>query len=397
MMRAFHVTAAWDPKSGARLTEEEQITRVVPRGGSVWRNVQGSLQDRPEPVAGPGEVVLRVGATGICGTDLMLLETDADGYPLHDAHSHFPINTGHEFSGTVVAVGEGVCTPEVGQHVAVESMNWCGVCDPCRRGMFNQCRNLREPGLTYDGGFAEYAAVPAKNCYVLDDLLRAGFDERETLEIGALVEPLAVAYNALFVTGRPARPGSHAVVFGAGPVGLAAVAMIRATGVGSLICFETSQARRDLAKQMGADHVIDPRSLAQESGRGDEIVMQLTGGRGAALFAECSGALSAVYPVIEGSMDAGAQVLQIGIGHGTATFDPFVYQGRAATLVGSLGQSGSGIYADVISLIANRRIDVLPIITDRVRLSDIEDGFARARGGAGGKVLIIPDSQEQTA
>lgn len=339
-MRAFVVDAEWAPRPGTRLSSEEEATRTVAHGGQVWRNPSGTLTDRPDPHPAPGEVVLRVGATGICGTDLNILKLDEAGYTTHDAHSHYPIVTGHEIAGTVVEVGDGVTTLSAGQLVAVESMNWCGVCDACRRGLFNQCLGLKEPGLTYDGGFAEYVAVPAKHCYPLDELLEAGTDADTAVQHGALVEPVGVAFNALFLTAGGFRPGSHAAVFGAGPVGLAAVSLLRAAGAAQVICFETSPQRRDLARQCGADSVIDPVVLSAEGRRGEEIIMDLTKGRGVGVVAECSGATGAVYPIIEGALGLAAKVVQIGIGHGKGQVDLFAYQTKAAQLIGSIGQSG---------------------------------------------------------
>ena len=170
-MRAFYVEADYAPREGYVLSQREKDTGRALRGNKIWKNIRGSVVDRPMPVCGDDQVLLKVGAAGICGTDQHLLRKDADGYTMYDGHSKYPIITGHEFSGEIVEVGKNVKKLAVGDLVSVESMHWCGQCDACRRGMFNQCKDLEEPGLTYDGGFAEYATVNAKYCYKLNDII----------------------------------------------------------------------------------------------------------------------------------------------------------------------------------------------------------------------------------
>ena len=170
-MRAFYVEADHEPRPGYKMSERELTTGRALRGNQIWRNIRGSVVDRPIPTYSDDQVLIKVGAAGICSTDAHLLKKDADGYSMYDGHSKYPIITGHEFAGEIVAVGKNVKKLKVGDLVSVESMHWCGECDACRRGMFNQCKDLEEPGLTYDGGFAEYAAVKAKYCYPLNAIM----------------------------------------------------------------------------------------------------------------------------------------------------------------------------------------------------------------------------------
>ncbi|MCG8481731.1 MAG: alcohol dehydrogenase catalytic domain-containing protein, partial [Clostridia bacterium] len=207
-MRAFYVKADWKPKPGYKLSKRESETKRSERGNSIWHNLSATVMDRPVPEIKSDEVLLKVGAAGICGTDAHLLQLDEDGYTKYDGHSKYPIITGHEFSGEVVEIGKNVTSIKVGDLVSVESMNWCGECDACRMGMFNQCKNLEEPGLTFDGGFAEYVAIKAKYCYLLNDILNLYKDDKmPALELGAMIEPTGVAYNGLFVRGGGIRPG----------------------------------------------------------------------------------------------------------------------------------------------------------------------------------------------
>jgi len=382
-MRAFYVEADWAPKEGYVLSERESSTQRAFRGNSVWKNIRGSVVERPEPEAKEGEVLLKIGAAGICGTDAHLLKTDDEGYSLFNGHSKYPIITGHEFSGEVVAVGKGIKRLKVGDLVGVESMHWCGECDSCRMGMFNQCQNLEEPGLTYDGGFAEYATVKEKYCYLLNDIVNFYGDKMTAFELGAMIEPTGVAYNGLFVRGGGIRPGGHAVVFGAGPIGLAAISLLRTAGAAKLICFETIEARKELAKKCGADYVFDPRDFKTPDEQA-AMLMSLTNGRGISLFAECAGATKFTYPVMAKSLAIGGKTIQIGHPIGDTPVDIFYWQWNAGKIIGSNGQSGEGIYRDVISLMASGRIDMRKMCTGRYNLEDIKQGMEVKSG----KVII---------
>lgn len=383
-MRAFYVEAEHCPKPGYVLSEREKTTGRALRGNQIWKNIHGSVTDRPMPVCGDRQVLIKIGAAGICGTDVHLLRTDDQGYTMYDGHSKYPIITGHEFAGEIVEVGKDVKRLKVGDLVSVESMHWCGECDACRRGMFNQCKNLEEPGLTYDGGFAEYAAMDAKYCYPLNAIADYyGGDKMTAMELGAMIEPTGVAYNGLFVRGEGVRPGGHVCIFGCGPIGLAAIQLMKTSGAGKLIAVESVPDRVKLAKECGADVVIDPTSFKTPEDEA-ECLMELTDGRGIDLFAECAGATKFTYPVMAHSLAIGGKTIQIGHTVGITPVDIFNWQWNAARISGSNGQSGCGIYPDVISLMANGRIDMRKMVTARFNLEDIEEGFKVMSG----KVLI---------
>ena len=383
-MRAFYVEADYAPREGYVLSQREKDTGRALRGNKIWKNIRGSVVDRPMPVCGDDQVLLKVGAAGICGTDQHLLRKDADGYTMYDGHSKYPIITGHEFSGEIVEVGKNVRKLAVGDLVSVESMHWCGQCDACRRGMFNQCKDLEEPGLTYDGGFAEYATVNAKYCYKLNDIVNFyGGDKMTAFELGAMVEPTGVAYNGLFVRAGGLRPGGHAAVFGCGPIGLAAIQLLKTSGAAKLIAFESVPERMELAKACGADAVYDPTSF-KDADEQAELLMDLTNGAGISLFAECAGATKFTYPVMAKSLAIGGKTAQIGHTVGLTPVDVFGWQWNAAIIAGSNGQSGQGIYPDVIALMASGRIDMRKMCTGRYNLEDIDEGMKIMAG----KVLI---------
>ena len=383
-MRAFYVEADYAPREGYVLSQREKDTGRALRGNKIWKNIRGSVVDRPMPACGDDQVLLKVGAAGICGTDQHLLRKDADGYTMYDGHSKYPIITGHESSGEIVEVGKNVKKLAVGDLVSVESMHWCGQCDACRRGMFNQCKDLEEPGLTYDGGFAEYAAVNAKYCYKLNDIMNFyGGDKMTAFELGAMVEPTGVAYNGLFVRAGGLRPGGHAAVFGCGPIGLAAIQLLKTSGAAKLIAFESVPERMELAKKCGADAVYDPTSF-KDADEQAQLLMDLTNGAGISLFAECAGATKFTYPVMAKSLAIGGKTAQIGHTVGLTPVDVFGWQWNAAIIAGSNGQSGQGIYPDVIALMASGRIDMRKMCTGRYNLEDIDEGMKIMAG----KVLI---------
>ncbi|MDR1800458.1 MAG: alcohol dehydrogenase catalytic domain-containing protein [Lachnospiraceae bacterium] len=382
-MRAFYVEADFVPKEGYILSEREKTTGRAMRGNQIWKDIKGSVTDRPMPVPDDNQVLVKVGAAGICGTDAHLLKKDDQGYSLYDGHSKYPIITGHEFSGEVVEVGKDVKKLKVGDLVGIESMHWCGECDACRRGMFNQCKELEEPGLTYDGGFAEYAVVHSKYCYKLNDIVNYYGDKMTAFELGAMIEPTGVAYNGLFVRGGGLRPGGHAAVFGAGPIGLAAIQLLKTSGAAKLIAFESVPERIELAKNCGADAVYDPTTFSSPDEQAN-LLMELTDGAGISLFAECAGATKFTYPVMGKALAIGGKTIQIGHTIGLTPVDIYNWQWNAGLISGSNGQSGCGIYPDVIALMAAGRIDMRKMVTGRYNLEDIEEGMKITAG----KVLV---------
>jgi (R,R)-butanediol dehydrogenase / meso-butanediol dehydrogenase / diacetyl reductase len=213
------------------------------------------LDDIPEPSVKPGTVKIQVEWCGICGSDLheyqagpIFIPPAGKPHPL--TGETLPVTMGHEFAGKVAAVGQGVTGFQTGEKVTVEPIIACGECRECRQGNYNLCRMMGFIGLSgMGGGFAEFAVVPEQWVHRLPDPL--------TTEDGALVEPLAVALHAV----RKARfgPGKNALVFGAGPIGLAAVQCLRAAGSSLVAVAEVSSARKEMARRIGADVVIDPR------------------------------------------------------------------------------------------------------------------------------------------
>ncbi len=200
-MKALVLEAKWEPKPGYVVSEFEKQTGKAVVGNSIYKAPHLATKDLPVPKVGPKDVLLKIKACGVCGSDIHMLETDKENYVLYPGLMKLPAVTGHEFSGVVQEVGKEVTDLKVGDLVTAEEMIWCGECKPCRGGFVNQCVHLEEIGFTINGAFAEYIAVGSKYCWKLDALAEKYGDTELALDLGATVEPSSVAYNAVFVRG----------------------------------------------------------------------------------------------------------------------------------------------------------------------------------------------------
>jgi threonine dehydrogenase-like Zn-dependent dehydrogenase len=389
-MKALVLNAEWSPRPGYPLSERERETGRAFVSSEVYRHPRLELARLADPSPAPDEVVIRVKACGVCGSDLHLAEEAPDGYVAYADHAKLPVVPGHEWSGVVAEVGPEVRSLRPGDRVCVEPMNWCGACDACRSGWPNQCRDLEEIGFSRDGGFAEYAAVKARYCWKIDALEDVYADADALFAAGALVEPCGVAYNALFVRSGGFLPGGNVLVVGAGPIGLTAIALARAAGAGRIVAFETVPERKALAASLGADPVLDPVTVAREGLDPAEVVLAATRGEGLAVAVEAAGASPRTYPTIERVMGPGGKIVQVGIGPGATPLSLVRLQQQGVSLYGSMGNAGSGIFPNVIRLMATGRIDLVPLVTARYPLGQAPQAFARTAERRDGKVMVCP-------
>jgi len=384
-MRGLILEAEWQPRPGYIPSEWEQRTRKAITGNAVWQHPRLTVRDVPIPTIRPDEVLIQVKACGVCGSDMHFYETDEEGYILYPGLTRFPVILGHEFSGQIVEVGRQVDDLRVGDMVTAEEMIWCGHCRPCRDGFPNQCTNLEEIGFTINGAFAEYIAIGGKYCWKLNEIYERLGDETKTYEAGALVEPSSVAYNGIFVRAGGFRPGASVVVYGAGPIGLAAVAECKAAGAAKVIAFEVSATRRELAKKVGADYVYDPRDTSPH-----EVVLELTRGLGADMQVEAAGAPDKTIPEAEKCLAINGRIVQIGRAAQRVPMYLEVLQVRHSQVFGAQGHSGYGTFPNVIALMAAGLIDMTQIVTGRYDLDHAVDAIARATDRQGGKILVKP-------
>jgi threonine dehydrogenase-like Zn-dependent dehydrogenase len=385
-VKAFVVDALWDPRPGYSPTAVEKETRRANIGSSVWRYPHAEFADIETPEPGADDVIIKLQRVGFCGSDLHFFETDADGYIAYPGLTRFPTILGHELSGDVVAVGSNVTHIRVGEPVTIEDMVRCGHCYPCRINQPNHCENLDEIGFSLNGGFAEYVRVPARNCWSIAALRSTVGSDGALYDCGAMVEPFTVVYNALVHAAGGIKPGANAVVHGAGPIGLASVAMLRTCGASRIVMFEVSEDRRKLAIAMGADAAYSPRDNAA-----DEVVTQETGGLGADLQIEAAGAFTETFPAMERSASLLGTILIIGRDSSHVSLYPEPLQVKRATLVLAKGNAGHGTYPNVLRLMASGRIDPRPMITATYPFAQLPTALEASRTRGHGKILVNVD------
>jgi threonine dehydrogenase-like Zn-dependent dehydrogenase len=377
-MKALRLYADWDPKPGFKLGPKDIEGRQTYLGSQVWRNPKMKIEDVEIPRPKGNEVLLQVQACGICGTDVHIVQTDDDGYMFYPGLTGFPATLGHELSGIVVEAGPDARDKMTnrpfkgGEWVCAEEMIWCGACQPCADGYPNHCERLDEIGINIDGAFTKYLVVPDRVLWSLDPL-RGKYDDRDIFKLGAFVEPTSVAYNAVIERGGGIRPGDNVVICGAGPVGLAACAILKRQGGAKVILSEPSPERSAMAKKVGADEVINP---LQDSFV--EKVLELTNGMGASLFLEATGLPTVVYPEIEQVIWEGrtlnSTIVVVARAEAKIPVTGEVLQVRRANIVGAQGHSGHGTFPRVIQAMA-AGMNMLPLITKTVSLDEVPDNI----------------------
>ena len=385
-MKGLVLDAIWDPKPDYQVSEWEKETGKAITGNSIWRNPRLEVRDWPDPEPGPRDVVLEVQACGVCGSDMHFYETDEAGYILYPGLTKFPTILGHEFSGKVVEMGKDIETLEVGDMVTAEEMIWCGRCIPCRNGYPNHCANLEEIGFTIPGAYANFIAVDEKFCWKIDAVAERFGDEEKAYEVAALTEPSCVAYNAIFERAGGFKPGHYVSVFGAGPIGLSSIGLTKAAGAGTIVAFEISPQRRELAKAVGADYVYDPRDV--DAG---EALMELSNGAGFDFHVEAAGAPHLTVPQMEKAFAINGKMVQIGRAAQRVPMYLEAFQVRRFQAFGAQGHSGHETFPNVIRMVAAGRLDLSPIITARYTLSETVDAIAKSTERKDGKILVKPN------
>ena len=387
-MKALMCYADWKPKESYSLNDKEKTTKKARNSSAVWQNPRLVFEEKlPVPDLKPDEVLIKVKAAGICGSDIHCIEKDNEGYMLFPGHGRMNIVLGHEFSGIVEQVGSEVKGLKKGNTVVAEEMNACGHCIQCKNGLPNQCLDLEEAGLTYSGGFAEYTVVPERHLHKIDSL--EGVFEEDMFKAGALIEPLSVVYNALFSAGILFRPGSYCTVFGCGPIGLMAVSLLKISGAAKIIAFDVIEKRREMALMAGADVAVNPMDIAQ--GTSVAKIMELTDGRGADMLVEAAGAVKATMPDILNALAPDGRIALIGMSAQEVALNFINFQQKRAVMTGTVGSAGHHCYENIIRLLACKKINIEPFISGCFSLNDYEKAFLAAKDKAGSKVMFIMD------
>ena len=330
------------------------------------------IADLPVPAAGRGEVLVRVEACGICGSDV-------HGFDGSTGRRIPPIVMGHEAAGTVEATGEGVTKFAKGDRVTFDSTVYCGECPYCKRGEINLCDNREVIGVSCGdyrrhGAFAEYVAVPERIVYALPENL--SFNE------AAMLEAVSVAMHGVNVS--PVAGGETALVIGAGMIGLLTLQAARAAGCARVFIADVDATRLKLAREIGADEVLhcSGAELVAE-------VMRLTGGRGVDLALEAVGRNETVSGAIDCTRKGGTVTL-IGNIMPEVTLPLQKVVVKQLRLQGSCASSGE--YPEAIELIASGKIQVKPLITAVAGLEDGPRWFERlhAREPNLMKIILTP-------
>ncbi|KPC58492.1 zinc-dependent alcohol dehydrogenase family protein [Streptomyces chattanoogensis] len=314
-----------------------------------------------DPTPGPGEVIVAPAAVGICGTDVHIVQGEFAPTP-------YPIIPGHEFTGEIVALGEGVTGLRTGEQVAVDPSLFCGACHYCSIGHGNLCENWGAIGDTVDGAMAEYVKVPAANCYRLP----------ESIDVaqGTLIEPLSCAVRGFDVL--PRRLGDHYLIYGAGTMGLMMLQLAKAAGAASLSVVDLNTDRLAIAEQLGADATATS-AAALDRPQGWETVIDCTG----------------VIPVIEDGLTRvrrGGTFQQFGVAPSAAkaSFSPFSVYNDEITIVGSMAVLHS--FGRAVDLMAKGVIDADTMITHSYGLDDFSAALQTFRDGSGRKIQLRPQA-----
>ena len=318
-----------------------------------------------------GEIQVRVDAVGVCGSDLHVYSEGAVG----DTPSVFPMVLGHEPAGTVVRVGAGVTGWSVGDRAALEPALYCYHCEYCRAGRHNICANIRflsNPGLP--GFFREFVNLPPVNLLAIPPGL--------SMELAALVEPLAVALHSLKLAAP--RAGETVAVFGAGAIGLLTIASLKVAGVGRIWAVDPLAHRRELALHLGADAAVDPAAV--------DAVKQIaadTGGRGVDCAFDCAAAEQTVNQAIRAVCHAGRVVLT-GIHSGAlAPVDTSSMRRKEVTLFNVRRSNDESPAA--LEMLVERTAWFAPLVTHRRSLENVAEAFEIAgnyRDGVG-KMMVV--------
>ena len=325
-------------------------------------------EDVPEPSPGPGQLKIKVNLAGICGTDLKEYATG----PHMVSPDSLPLTLGHEFAGTVEAVGKGVEDFKVGDRVSGVGYYYCGECYVCKKGLYNLCVNQGFTGLSTDGCMAEYFVAPDYACYKLPDSVSD--------EFGALVEPLAVSLHAV----RQGRisPGDTAAIVGDGAIGLGAVLCARVAGASEVYMVAKHRGRGEIAKKLGATAVI-----YLDEGDPVQKLMGMTGGIGVNAAIECVGNPDTPQLALDLTQRTGITVVT-GVFEkpGTIDFSTILFTERMLV--------GSSIYIHegktVIDLMADRRLDPSSLITSIVPLKDAAaQGFEQLASNKEANVKVL--------
>jgi threonine 3-dehydrogenase len=327
-----------------------------------------ALEQVPVPAVGPNDVLIRVGAVGLCGTDLHIYGWD------HWAERRVkpPLTIGHEFMGHVSAVGAAVRAVVVGDRVSAEGHLACGVCTLCRTGQAHICEHVRIIGVDVDGAFADYIRMPESNVWKLDPAIPDAW--------AAVFDPLGNAVHTVMAAGVSTK---SVVITGVGSIGLMAIPVARAAGAAKVFAVDVNPQKLALAARIGADATFS----ATQPDLVEDIVAR-TNGDGVDVLLEMSGSGSAIDSGLAMVRNGGVAAL-LGIPSDEVEInlaERIIFKGL--TVLGINGRRMFETWYQTQALVTSGRVDLTPIITHELRFEQYDEAFALMRSGAAAKIVL---------
>ncbi|HTJ86614.1 MAG TPA: L-threonine 3-dehydrogenase [Terriglobales bacterium] len=342
----------------------QAVMKAVPAPGAEVREVK-------VPEFGRSDVLVKVKVASICGTDLHIYEWDRWA----QRRIHPPLIPGHEFCGEVVAYGDEVTSVKEGDFVSAEMHVACGKCLQCRTGEAHICQNVRIIGVDSDGAFAEYVVIPESNIWKLDPAI--------PLDYASILDPLGNAVHSVLAGEIAAKT---VAVTGCGPIGLFSIAVARAVGAAQVFAIEVNEHRRKIASQMKADVVLDPSSqnvqkeiLEHTSGLGVDVVLEMAGH---------PQSIRTAFDVVR----RGGRISLLGLTSKPISLnfsEDIIFKG--ITVQGINGRRMYQTWYQMTALLKAGKLDLHPVITDRIAMKDFSNAMERLKTGEASKILVYPN------
>jgi len=323
------------------------------------------------PAFGHNDVLVKVKVASICGTDLHIYNWDRWA----QNRIHPPLIPGHEFCGEVAAFGDEVTCVKEGDFVSAEMHVACGKCLLCRTGEAHICQSVKIIGVDVDGAFAEYVVIPESNIWKLDPAI--------PLEYASILDPLGNAVHTVLAGEIAAKT---VAITGCGPIGLFAIAVARAVGATSVFAIEVNEHRRKIAREMKADYVLDPSKENVNS-----IVMEKTGGLGVDVVLEMAGQPASIRTAFD-IVRRGGRISLLGLTSKPISLnfsEDIIFKG--ITVQGINGRRMYQTWYQMTALLKAGKLDLHPVITDRIPMKDFSQAMERLRTGEASKILVYPN------
>ncbi|MGA2643848.1 MAG: L-threonine 3-dehydrogenase [Candidatus Sulfotelmatobacter sp.] len=323
------------------------------------------------PAFGRTDVLVKVKMASICGTDLHIYNWDrwAQG------RIHPPLIPGHEFCGEVAGFGDEVTSVKEGDFVSAEMHVACGKCLQCRTGEAHICQNVKIIGVDTNGAFAEYVVIPESNIWKLDAAIPP--------EYASILDPLGNAVHTVLAGEIAAKT---VAITGCGPIGLFAIAVARAVGAASVFAIEVNEHRRKIAHQMMADSVLDPSKENASA-----IVMEKTGGLGVDVVLEMAGHPDSIRTAFD-IVRRGGRISLLGLTSKPISLnfsEDIIFKG--ITVQGINGRRMYQTWYQMTALLKAGKLDLHPVITDRIPMNDFSRAMERLKTGEASKILVYPN------